>query len=722
MLYPQQNTIRNLLDLSGLWNFQADPDGRGEAEGWFRTLPDTRSIAVPGSWNEQYEDLFSYLGAAWYQRSFYVPAGWQRQRIFLRVGSANYGARVWINGSEVGSHEGGHLPFEFEITDRLDWKAANLLAIRVENELKPARVPAGNLTSGLMAGFFASYPNTSFDFYPYAGLHRAVMLYAVPRVSIQDITTTCTIDGKQGVVEFAVRQTASGGRGRVRLSGNGQAGEAALAFVGGEARGVVAIENPRLWSPEDPFLYEAALTLIGPDGAEMDRYLLPIGIRTVQATADALLLNGKPVTLAGFGRHEDFHASGRGLNLPLLVKDYGLLKWVGANSYRTSHYPYSEEEMNLADRQGMLIIDEIPAVGLEFNESEEIISARLEMAQRQLIELVTRDKNHPSVVMWSVANEPMPADMIRRLLGGGADPSPKDAVGRNFLKTLIDLAHRLDPTRPATLVGVGGGPLEWLELADIVCINRYYGWYTQAGRVEQGARLLAQELDSLHEALHKPIILTEFGADAVAGMHSQPPQMFTEEYQVELLRAYLEVAAQRPYVIGTQVWNFADFKANQSVNRVGGMNLKGVFTRERQPKMAAHWLRERWSNPKLTVEAPAEAAASQPAELREAQEAQSADPLVNVLQKIAERLEGKVSGMTCTIGFDLEGQGYYRLVIADGKAHAEAGEGPTDAAIRLKPDDAVKLISGQLSPIAAVMTGRVKISGDMRALAVLQSI
>ena len=198
--------------------------------------------------------------------------------------------------------------------------------------------------------------------------------------------------------------------------------------------------------------------------------------------------------------------------------------------------------------------------------------------------------------MWSVANEPMPPDMFKRFTGGGG-PSPLDAVGRAFLKELADLARALDATRPVTLVGMMGGPLDWLELADIVCINRYWGWYTQGGQLDAGLEMLARELDGLHAALGKPIIITEFGADTVAGLHSHPPKMFSEEYQTEFLAGYLDVAAARPFVIGLHVWNFADFQAVQSVNRVGGMNLKGVFTRQREPKMAAHMLRERWTRP-----------------------------------------------------------------------------------------------------------------------------
>ncbi len=141
MLYPEQNDRRNRLDLSGFWDFALDPDDRGERDGYPRGLPEPRPIAVPASWNEQWSDARDHLGPAWYLREFWVPEAWLGDRVFLRVGSANYAARVWINGEYLGEHEGGHLPFAFEIGPQVRAGEANTLAIRVENRLEPTRVP-----------------------------------------------------------------------------------------------------------------------------------------------------------------------------------------------------------------------------------------------------------------------------------------------------------------------------------------------------------------------------------------------------------------------------------------------------------------------------------------------------------------------------------------------------------------------------------------------------
>jgi beta-glucuronidase len=366
---------------------------------------------------------------------------------------------------------------------------------------------------------------------------------------------------------------------------------AELVFRDGEARASLRIAEARFWSPADPHLYRLTVSLTGPKNAVTDTYSLEIGIRTVERRGDRLLLNGQPILLTGFGKHEDFPINGRGLNVPLLVRDHELLRWVGANSYRTSHYPYSEEAMMLADRLGVLVIDETPAVSLNFADTDDLVAKRLAQCTLQLDELIARDKHHPSVIMWCIANEPMAGNP----LAGGPAPARAVEAGTRFFTTLTEQAHRLDPTRPVMLVGLMGGPSEWLGVVDVPGVNRYYGWYAMGGRLDEGVKALGPELDGLHQRFGKPIVITEFGADTLAGHHSQPDEMWSEEYQVEFLRRYLDVAATRPFVVGLHVWNFADFKTGQGIMRAGGLNMKGVFTRDRRPKMAAHFLRSRWA-------------------------------------------------------------------------------------------------------------------------------
>ena len=166
MLYPQQNDVRDIFDLSGIWKFKLDPDEVGEQERWFDVLESPRLIAVPASWNDQMQDTRDYMGMAWYSRTTYIPHGWHGQRIFIRMGSANYAAKVWINGIFIGDHYGGHLPFEFDITENVYWTEPNTIASQVENHLKPDRVPPGNLVGTGIGEFLRSHPAAAFDFFP----------------------------------------------------------------------------------------------------------------------------------------------------------------------------------------------------------------------------------------------------------------------------------------------------------------------------------------------------------------------------------------------------------------------------------------------------------------------------------------------------------------------------------------------------------------------------
>lgn len=599
-LFPQQNELRNTLNLSGIWQFKKDSLEVGEKESWQNGLKQTRSIAVPGSWNEQFTDSRDYLGMAWYEKETYVPSSWKGQRIFIRIGSANYGAKIWINGQPLGQHEGGHLPFVFEISSSIKWSESNRISIQIENILKPSRVPTGNVQGGP----FNNFPKSNYDFFPYAGLHRDVWLYSIPNtVSIKDITVNTSFSGTTGNLEvkvelegqpYAAAQGKTGQskglQGKIIVSGNGQRAEANFNFTGTVLLANLSIANVQLWSVENPFLYDVDV-MIGDNKTTIDHYSLKTGVRTISTNNKQILLNGKPILLKGFGKHEDFPIFGRGTANPVIVKDFSLMKWAGANSFRTSHYPYDEEFMRMADREGFLIIDEIPAVGLYFHGDTTELAQRQAMCKQYINELITRDKNHPSVIMWCVANEPFPRDM--NLTGSGGRTAEPQSI--SAFKELFELVKSKDKTRLATLVGVMGGPVEWLALADVVCINRYYGWYTHMGDVKAGAALLGRELDGLHQRLNKPIVITEFGADSYPGMHADEPEMFSEEYQTEFIKAYLDEADKRDFVAGMHVWAFSDFKTGQGIIRFGGINYKGVFTRDRRPKAAAHLLRSRWA-------------------------------------------------------------------------------------------------------------------------------
>ena len=587
-LTPQQNQYRNVLDLSGIWQFRTDPDKVGEAQGWMNGLTETTDIAVPGSWNDQIHGLHNYLGTAWYEMETFVPRAWKGERIFLRFNSVNYMSKVFVNGNAAGMHEGGNLPFAFDITPYVVWDRKNRISVEVENELDPNRIPNGNVP-----GAMRTFPATNYDFFPYCGIHRNVMLYTLPRTaSLQDITLRTDFSGSTGTINVCVKKQGAASAGRVTItSAEGETYTANLRFKGDEAEANVSIENVHLWSTDDPYLYNVRVELPGKDSYETH-----CGVRTISHDDKSILLNGKPIKLRGFGKHEDFPVFGKGVAHPVTVYDYQLMKWLGANSFRTSHYPYDEEVYNIADREGFLIIDEMPSVGLLFFDGEENVRIRQAQCRYALEEMINRDKNHPSVILWSVANEPAHKGV------GGANYDGKEKQGEaeenrlaiENLGELIALAKEKDPTRLASFVAMSGSPSSWHTVGDIICVNRYYGWYTNPGRMDVAIDILSKELEKLHTTYNVPIIMTEFGADTSVGVHSNSEEMFSEEFQCRFLGDYLDLANQKDYVTGMHIWNFADFQTGEAMHRVNSMNYKGVFTQTRKPKMAAHMLRQRW--------------------------------------------------------------------------------------------------------------------------------
>ncbi len=580
MLYPRSNPHRQVIELSSFWDFRFDPQEVGQGSGWEAGFPGARPIAVPASWNDQFEDGRDFLGPAWYRTEFDLPWGWNGKRIVLRFGSVNYIAEVWLNGQPLGRHEGGHLPFEFDVTSRVQ-PTGNRLVVRVDGRLAFDHVPPGNVT-GDPADFFPShagnYPQAQFDFFPYCGIHRPVLLYATASNCINDITVQTQFVGTTGKVHVRAELIINEGlsaRARFHLHGHGQS--LSKTETGSEemVEAILDVPGVALWSPESPNLYDLLVELIQ-NGEVVDSYSLKVGVRTIRVEGNQLLLNDKPIYLKGFGRHEDFPVVGRGYLPALIVKDYALMRWMGANSFRTTHYPYSEQMLDLADQLGFLVIDETPAVGLCFREDG--LEKRRELCRQYVQEMIARDKNHPSVIMWSLANE----------------PHSTEPHARPFFEVLYQQAKSLDATRPVTLVSFLGVNEQSFEFCDLICLNRYLGWYSQSGNLEEALLLLSAELDMLYEKFGKPVILTEFGADALPGHHAQPPEMFSEEYQAEMIVRYIELFRQKPYVVGEHIWNLCDFKTSQGVTRAGALNYKGVFTRDRRPKLAAHRIRSFW--------------------------------------------------------------------------------------------------------------------------------
>lgn len=579
MLKPQRNSLREIVTLDGFWQFRRDPDRQGEAAGWPAGFSAECELAVPGSWNEQRSDLLHYFGPGWYQTRFAAAAGWDGRGVWLHVGSAQRHARVWLNGRLVGAHRGGSLPFECDLAPALRHGEFNILVLEVDGSLDPWDLPPARLQVGEEhAGFHNSFPAVTYDFFPFAGLARSVVLQLTPtparfgRIAV----TTASVSAMAAVVNVAVSCGGSqpeGSNVTVEIEGVRQSG---VVDAAGCAYVQLTLDRPRLWDVGRPELYVAQVTWRSAD-CVLDCYEHTFGVRTVEVRGDQFLLNGRPVFFNGFGKHEDFAIAGRGFVPPVLVRDFDLLHWVGANSFRTAHYPYAEEWYEYADRHGVLVIAETPFVGLS---SRMYRPEVLDRARAVLREMLERDRHHPSVVLWSLANE----------------PDIDTAAGEQFFRTLAADARATDPTRPITYVAhrepENNRPL---EVFDIVCLNKYFGWYEQPGEIAGSLGAFGACLDRFHTVFGKPVLLAEFGADAVAGQHQEPAEMFSEEFQAEIIAAQYLEARRRPWVIGAHVWAFADFKTAQSITRVV-LNRKGVFTRDRQPKLAAHRLRALWQS------------------------------------------------------------------------------------------------------------------------------
>lgn len=588
MLYPILSDTRTVIDLNGIWAFKLDK-GNGFEDKWFESsLKETTSMAVPSSFNDVgvTAEIRNHVGWVWYEREFTVPSVLLSERVVLRFGSATHKAKVFVNGKLITEHVGGFTPFETEINSFLQ-KGKNRLTVAVNTIVDETTLPVGNYSEEEIEGKGKVIKNNpNFDFFNYAGIHRPVKLYTTPKTFIKDVTVLTTIDG---TITYEVEASE---QADVIIQVIDEEGMVVATASG--AKGAVHVPNVTLWEPLNAYLYTLKIEL-SQNGETVDVYEQLFGVRTVEVKNSQFLINGKPFYFKGFGKHEDTDIHGRGFDEAANVLDFNLMKWIGANSFRTAHYPYSEEMMRLADREGIVVIDETPAVGVHLNFAAVLFGDRekrntwehigTKEAHEQVIrELVARDKNHACVVMWSVANE----------------PASEEEGALEYFEPLVHLTKELDPQkRPVTIVTHQWSTPETdkiAEIIDVLALNRYYGWYVDSGDWDMVRSNIRKEFDGWRKRCPgKPIMFTEYGADTVAGLHDVDPVMFTEEFQVEFYRVNHEIFDEYNEFIGEQVWNFADFATSQGILRVQG-NKKGIFTRDRKPKAVAHELRKRWTS------------------------------------------------------------------------------------------------------------------------------
>uniref|UniRef100_A0A914EDJ4 Beta-glucuronidase n=1 Tax=Acrobeloides nanus TaxID=290746 RepID=A0A914EDJ4_9BILA len=592
ILFPQRNEYRHYDQLDGLWTFVREPKnsyGVGLENKWHLVdLEDFKNatvMPVPSAYNDITQDINvrDHVGWVWYQYKFYASKQDTEYRTFLRFSSVNYYALIFFNGYLIGNHVGGHLPFQFEVS--LNFNSLNKITIAVNNTLSHDTIPPGEFKylhqtypSGIQVyppGFFELTPD--FDFFNYAGILRSVYLLKLPKSYIKELKIAAYGNGNfsyrinvdtnnSGDLNADIVVTSLKSRQRV--------------YEGKGLQADVNIQHVELWNPRgygEPNLHELEIHLINNQTNQIiDIYREKFGFRTVQVTNDTILINEKTFYCKGFGMHEDFELHGRGYNPVVMTKDLNMVEWMGGNCYRTSHYPYSEERAYEADRRGIAVITEVPAVGMRY------FTKPIQKLHAQMIsEMILRDRNHPSVFAWSLSNE----------------PASDSSTARNYYSDLITLTHSLDSTRPVTMVlDTYYSTDKVADMLDFICVNRYYGWYANTGYLETITKSYIGEIYEWKRKFQKPIIQSEYGADAIAGLSQDPSIDFSEQYQVDvLIRAHkaFDFLRANGSLAGEMVWNLADFMTAQSTSRAVG-NHKGMLTRTRQPKMAAYVLKKRY--------------------------------------------------------------------------------------------------------------------------------
>ena len=592
---------RQRVSLDGTWQAAIDPYDRGDLGGLAARAvePATPSdlaefsfengltLEVPGDWNTQDPRLVFYQGVVWYKRTFdWQPAA--AERVLLHFGAANYRASVYLNGLLLGEHEGGFTPFNFDVTEDL-LPGENLLVVKVDNRRADDDIPTA-IT----------------DWHNYGGLTREVSLLRVPEVHVRSWQLGLSADGAriEGWIEPAA--LLPGQPVQLAIPELGIKREIA---VGAHGRATVDIEaSPVRWSPKNPRLYDVEI------GVGDDRVRDRIGFRTVETRDGEILLNGEPVFLRGISLHEERPVGGGRIHSEEHAERLlGWAKDLGANFVRLAHYPHDEFMPRVADRLGLLVWEEIPVYWQVDSESERALTR----ARRQLGELIERDRNRASVILWSLANE-----------------TPEGEARNAFLENLAGHARSEDPTRLVTaalltsadalqgfllggyLPAVAGLPVRhWVfevkdplaEVVDVLALNEYFGWYYSGAlamllpwSAHHMRRVMLDGMEGIEIRTPpgKPLIVSELGAGAKFGMHAPLADLavYSEEYQALVYEKQLDMLARQPQVRGLSPWILKDFRA--PLRMYQGVqdywNRKGLISENGDRKQAFFVLQEQY--------------------------------------------------------------------------------------------------------------------------------
>jgi beta-galactosidase len=592
----QPATVRTQLTVNDGWRYR--PGGFEFAErptmsdaGWER-------VTVPHTWNNRdvFDDVDSYRrGTSWYRKWLRVDERLQGKKLYLHFEGVNQTADVYVNGAFVGKHAGGYTAFTVDVTDQVKFGGAgaeNLIAVKVDNSHDPA------------------IPPLSVGFALYGGIYRDVWLVATDPVHVTRsdhgsrgvYVSTPELGRERGTVRVRGRVTndaAAAKRLRV-VSTVVDAGGAVVArgssdvtaAAGAEApfdATLPAIARPHLWSPEDPYLYTVYTDVY--DGDRLaDRVRSPLGFRWYRFDPDSgFFLNGARYQIRGTNRHQDRDSLGSALDDPLHVRDFELIKAMGANFVRLAHYPQDPAVLDAADRLGLLVWEEVPVVNY-VTRSREFV----DHAQGMLREMIRQHYDHPSVILWGTMNEVFLWSEQGARIGTQKDTSYMRWV-RDFARGMDSLARAEDPTRYTAMATHMSGDYDRSGVADVpqvLGINVYNGWYS--GDYDEFGTVL----DKRH-AQHpeQALFVSEYGSGSDLRLNSLQPERFdhSSTYHRWYHEAYLRQARSRPFVAGTAIWNEFDFSQPHIGETIPNMNQKGMLTFDRQPKDVYYMYQANWT-------------------------------------------------------------------------------------------------------------------------------
>lgn len=542
---------RPVTDLGGDWRMTLDLFDEGLRQRWYaldETPPSEWAVPrdyeivagdpvpVPSCWNMLKPEWLHFEGAAWYTRHLDWQPGADGERTLLHIGGASHAALVFLGGAFVGGHRGGSTPFSLDLTDHLR-PGANRLQVMVENRRRTDRVPMHHV-----------------DWFNHGGLFREVSLLRLPAVHIRRATAALAPGGR--AIRFAVdlsRPVAA--TVCVTIAAIGLTADIAVDGGCGTLEVAATIEP---WSPARPKLYDVAFDLAG------DTFRDRIGFRTLERVGTEIRLNGEPILLKGVCVHEDDLALGRVSTEADVRRRFADARDLGCNFLRLAHYPHHEHVARIADELGFLLWAEIPVYwAIDFGNPDTLADA-----ENQLAELIRRDQNRASVAVWGIGNENADTDdrlaFMARLAANARALDPSRLVGAACLidRERFAIADRL------------------AEHLDVVGLNEYFGWYEPdfAGL----DRLLA------NSAPDRPVIVSETGADALAGHHGPESELFTEERQAAFYREQIARLAGVPWIAGMAAWLLYDFRSpRRQTSFQRGFNRKGLIAEDKRTRKRA---------------------------------------------------------------------------------------------------------------------------------------